>query len=59
MADTSSTPLALLRTYFCSQSECSRLSWISSRDRSVWNVVLTDLITESRVRGKPSTMSTI
>lgn len=59
MAETSRTPVALFWTYFCSQSECRRLSCTSTRESSVWNVWLTQLITESRYLGNCSTMSTI
>ncbi len=38
VVETSSTPVALFWTYFCSQSECSRLSWTSTRESSVWKV---------------------
>ncbi len=48
VAETSSTPLALFCTYFCSQSECSRLSCTWTRFRLVPKVLLTQLITESR-----------
>ncbi len=44
----SRTPLALLRRYFCSQSEWSRLSWACTRENFVWNIPLTHLIKESR-----------
>lgn len=40
--------MALFWAYFLSQSECSSPSWMSTRRSSVWNVVLTQLITESR-----------
>lgn len=53
-ADTSRTPVALFCTYFRSQSEWTRLSWTSTRLRSVWKVELIQLITESKYSGKPS-----